>query len=155
MQQPFRFWEVTGTFRYWVEIDGILTAGFTQVSGLQADTEVEEYAEGGVNEYVHILPKRTKYGNITLTKGVTSSGELWNWYRDVVVGKVRRKSGSIILQNYRGYELCRWNFFEAYPVKWIGPDLNASGNEIAVEKLELAHHGLKALHNQLEFVTRM
>jgi phage tail-like protein len=36
-----------------------------------------------------------------------------------------------------------WEFKGAFPTKWVGPDLNATQNSVAVETLELAHQGLK------------
>ena len=70
-------------------IEGLLVAGFSEVSGLQAETEVEEVREGGVNDYVYKLPKGTKYQNLTLKKGMTISNDLWDWHRNVVAGKIR------------------------------------------------------------------
>ncbi|GBF34825.1 hypothetical protein DCCM_3945 [Desulfocucumis palustris] len=134
-----------GSFRFWVEIDGLLVAGFTEVSGLQSEVEVEEYREGGVNEYVHVLPRITKYPNIVLKRGVTSSDNLWGWYEKVTEGSIQRKNGSIILLSQQGLELWRWNFYDAYPTKWIGPELNSSGNDVAVETLEITHKGLKGI----------
>lgn len=137
----------TGTFRFWVEIDSLLVAGFTEVSGLQSEVEVEEFREGGVNDYVHRLPRITKYPNIVLKRGVTSSDNLWNWYEKVTEGNINRKNGSIILLSQQGLELWRWNFFDAYPVKWAGPELRSSSSEVAVETLEITHRGLKGISN--------
>lgn len=139
----------TASFRFWVEIDGLWVAGFTEVSGLQSETEVEEYQEGGVNEYVHRFPKITKYPSLVLKRGITSSDDLWTWYEKVVGGTVNRKNGSVILLNQFGLELWRWNFFSAYPIKWIGPELKSSSSEVAVESLEMVHNGLKAIPSKL------
>lgn len=139
----------TGSFRFWVEIDGLLVAGFTEVSGLQSEVELEEFREGGVNEYVHMLPRITKYPNIVLKRGVTSSDSLWSWYEKVTEGSIERKNGSIILLNQQGLELWRWNFYDAYPVKWVGPELNSSSREVAVETLEITHRGLKGIANSI------
>ncbi len=131
--------------RFMVEIEGIVVAGFSDVSGLQAETEIEEIKEGGVNDFVYKLPKGTKYPNLTLKKGLTTSSALWNWHRSIVSGKITFKTVRIILQSTEAawdydnqYQLIR-----AYPVKWSGPDLKADGNAVAVETLELAHHGIK------------
>ncbi|MBE9592051.1 MAG: phage tail protein [Proteobacteria bacterium] len=130
-------------FRFLVEIQGLIVGGFSEVAGLQAETEIEEKPEGGVNDYVHKLPKITKYPNITLKRGITDSDALWNWHQDVVNGKFERKSGFIILMDSEGNEKWRWYFEHAYPVKWTGPDLKADNSAVAVETLELAHNGLK------------
>ena len=37
----------------------------------------------------------------------------------------------------------RWNLSRAWPVKLEGSTLNAQGNEVAIETLELAHEGFE------------
>lgn len=131
------------TFCFQVEIDSLVVAGFSDVSGIQADTETEEYPEGGVNEYVHKFRKLTRYPNLVFKRGITDSDALWSWYKDVVDGKVQRRNGAIILLDREGNPTWRWEFVQAYPVKWTGPDLKADGNTTAIEALELTHNGLK------------
>lgn len=137
---------VIGAYRFAVELDGMLVAGFSEVTGLESQTEYEEIREGGVNGYVHRLPKGVRTPPIVLRRGISSSQELWSWYEASSQGRVTRKSGSIILYKQDGAELCRWNFFEAYPVRWTGPTLNASASEVAVEAVELIHNGIKAIY---------
>jgi phage tail-like protein len=129
--------------RFLVEIEGLVVGGFSEVSGLQAETQVEEYREGGVNDFVHRLPKETKYQNITLKRGITDSDVLWTWHRFVVNGIVMRKNGYIILLDSEGNEKWRWGFTDAYPTKWVGPDFKADGSTVAVETVELVHNGIK------------
>lgn len=131
------------SFRFRVEIGGIIVAQVSEVNGLQIETETEPYEEGGVNDFVHQLPKRTKYQHIILKRGITDRGELWEWYQEVIIGKFKRKSGAIILMDVTGQEKWRWNFLDAYPVKWTGPDLKADSNTVAFEAVELAHNGIK------------
>jgi phage tail-like protein len=129
-------------FRFRIEIGGITVAQVSEIGGLQIETETEPYEEGGVNDYVHQLPKRTKYQHITLKRGITDLDELWKWYQDVVNGTVERKNVSIILMDVTGGEKWRWDFQGAYPVKWTGPDLKADSNIVAFESVELAHNGI-------------
>lgn len=131
------------SFRFRVEIDGITFAQMSEVTGLQIETETESYEEGGVNDYVHQLPKRTKYQKIILKRGITELDQMWQWYQDVVNGKFERKSGAIILLDATGEDTWRWNFSAAYPVKWSGPDLKADSNTIAFETVELVHNGIR------------
>lgn len=134
--------------KFLVMIQGLFVAGFSEVAGLQAETEIEEVREGGVNDYVHKLPKGTKYQNITLKKGMTISNDLWNWHRDVVSGKIKRRTIYVILQNTKGIGLLDWDYsnmyqiVDAFPVRWSGPDLRSDGNAVALETLEFAHHGI-------------
>ncbi|MBD2450066.1 phage tail protein [Nostoc sp. FACHB-152] len=129
-------------FNFWVEIKGLVVGGFSEVSGLQAETETEDYHEGGVNNFVHRLPKGTKFPNLVLKRGITESVELWQWHQNVINGDIKRQNGSVVLLDNTGSEKWRWNFSDAYPVKWAGPDLKADGNTVALETLELAHNGL-------------
>jgi phage tail-like protein len=130
-------------FAFQVEIQGVIVAGFSEVSGLQMETETHDFREGGVNDYIHKLPKGSRQANITLKRGITDSDTLWKWHQDVVRGKVERKSGRIIMMDAEGNENWHWTFEDAYPVKWLGPDFRATNDAIAIETLELAHKGIK------------
>ncbi|MGB5009440.1 MAG: phage tail protein [Candidatus Dechloromonas phosphoritropha] len=131
-----------GAFSFLVEIEGIIAGGFSEVSGLDITTEVDSIREGGVNDYVHKLPKWTTQSDLILKKGQTDLDLLWNWYADVVAGKVERKNGSIYLLDAQGVPAMWWDFSDAYPIKWSGPILNATSGQVAFESLTLAHHGL-------------
>ena len=130
-------------FRFRVEIEGITSAGASEVTGLLIETETEPYEEGGVNDFIYQLPKRTKYQHITLKRGITDLDDMWNWFQKVVSGSFERKNGAIILMDSSGNDSWRWDFFEAYPVKWTGPELKADSNTVAFETIELAHHGIR------------
>jgi phage tail-like protein len=125
-----------------VEIDGLLVAGFSDVSGLEVQTDVEPYHEGGVNDYEHHFIKGTKSPKLVLKRGMTGSRELWDWYDDVTAGTIKRKNGSIILLNEAGEEACRWNFYNSFPIKWMGPELKGSQSNVAIETIEIVHNGL-------------
>jgi phage tail-like protein len=135
--------EANPNYRFYVEIDAIPQAVFTEVSGLQMETEIMEYAEGGNNSFIHRLPGRTKVSNLTLKRGMTSSNEFFKWYLQVMQGKDTRRNISVVMYDVSGKELVRWNFVKAYPVKWIGPQFSADGTAMAVETVELAHNGLQ------------
>ncbi|WP_166240037.1 phage tail protein [Paenibacillus turpanensis] len=136
---------VIGAFRFQVEIKGLIVGGFSEVTGMQAETEVMEYREGGVNTHLHYFQKQTKFSRIVLKRGLSQSPELWEWYESSIIGKSKRTNGSIILFSEAGEEVCRWNFFDAYPVKWVGPHLQATSGSIAIESIEIVHHGLKTI----------
>ena len=136
-------------FQFLVELDNEIVARFTECAGLQAETEVDEYAEGGQNGFRHKLPKASRYGNVTLRYGLTDSNALWTWYRarlqESFTGDGGRKLLAVILwdgQNHR--QVWRWEFDEAYPVRWTGPDLKAETTALAIEAMEIAHHGMSS-----------
>ncbi|NWG22611.1 MAG: phage tail protein [Chloroflexi bacterium] len=134
--------EAYPSYRFYVEIASVPQAVFTEVSGLQVETDVTELEEGGNNDFVHRLPGRTKVSNITLKRGMTSSNELLQWYLKIARGTIDRRNVTIIMYDSAGKELFRWNFIEAYPVKWVGPQFTADSTSAAVETLELTHNGM-------------
>jgi phage tail-like protein len=122
-------------FRYLVEIDGIVQAGFSDVTGFGSKVEVVEYREGGDTSTVRKLPGKVTYPDITFKWGVTDSGELLDWHLAAVRGHIERKNGSIVLLGDDGMEKLRWNFFQAWPSGWEGPALSAKGTETAIHTL--------------------
>jgi phage tail-like protein len=132
-------------FQFVVEINGTQVGGFSEVTGLEVRTELDEYREGGVNNYVHKIAKETRYPNLTLKRGITDRAELWAWHQQVVDGDVQRKTVSVVLLDVKRQEKWRWIFRDAYPVKWNGSDLSGTSNTVAVESVELAHHGMTKL----------
>ncbi|PYS90796.1 MAG: phage tail protein [Acidobacteria bacterium] len=126
-------------FNFLVEIDGITRAAFHEVSGFDSTIDVVEHREGGENTTMRKLPGQTKYSNIVLKWGITDDLELYTWHRQAVLGNLQRRNGSIVGLDRQGNEIVRWNFFNAWPSKYDGPDYNAEGNDIAIETLELAH----------------
>jgi phage tail-like protein len=130
-------------FRFGVEIKGIVQGWFTECSGLTVQREVVEHKEGGLNDYVHKLPGRASYSNVTLKRGI-AGGALWRWFcKGLYDGRVQRRNVSIILYSGDRKKAKRWNLTGAYPVKWTGPDFKTEGAEAAVETLELVHHGME------------
>lgn len=132
-----------GAFNFLVEVDGLTVAGFSECSGLSAETAVIEYREGSDKGGVRKLPGLTKFSNITLKRGLTTSRELWHWHRTVVTGTVERRTGRIVVLDDARNPAASYRFVEAWPVKYEGPRLKATGNDVAIETLEIAHEGLE------------
>ena len=130
-------------YRFRIEVDGVISGGFTDVSGIELSTDVETVKEGGVNFYEHKLPKGSKFSDITLKRGLSDKEAIWDWYYNVVNGKVERKNLSILLLDESLKEtIKRWDYYEAYPIKWTGPALNAGNNGITTEAVVITHHGM-------------
>lgn len=133
-----------GKFRFLVEIDGLTLAHFQSISGLSHEIEVLSQQEGGVNDRHHKLPGQGSYPNLTLKVGYIDNRLLEDWHFNY--GKnaqsVGRKNGSIVMLDDAGNEKARWNFVRAWPVKWEGPELDASQSQIIIESVEIAHEGL-------------
>jgi len=130
-------------YNFLIEIDGITRAGFRECSGLDSAQDPIEYREGGQPITARKLPGMIKHSNISLKWGISDDKDLWEWRLKAMEGKVERKNGSIILLDDTGAEKMRWNFIDGWATKWTGATFNATGNEVAIETLEIAHEGLK------------
>ena len=133
------------------EVDGVEIGRFMEVSGLQVEVGVEEVEEGGQNGFVHKLPGRMTWPNITLKRGVTQNDSLLTWLNKSSGeqfasqgNKLSRSTAAITLIGPSGKRLRAWDFDGAFPVKWRGPTFAASSDDMAVEELEIAHHGFRA-----------
>ncbi len=131
-------------FSFLVEIDGIASSAFTSVTGLAAEVEVIEYREGSDPvSSSRKLPGRVEYPNVTLSRGITTSSDLWDWWQTVVNGSVQRRNVAITLLDDSRTPVLRWLLRNAWIAKIEAPELHASANEVAIETIELAHEGLE------------
>ena len=124
-------------YRYKVEIEGIIQAGFSECSGLSSKIDVVQYREGGDQSSVRKLPGQANYPDITLKWGLTDSSEMYQWHLDAIQGNIQRKSCSIVIFGDDKEEKVRWNIFDAWPNSWTGPSLNAKGSDTAIEQMTL------------------
>jgi phage tail-like protein len=129
-------------FNFLVEIEGILVGGFSECTGLQVESEFTEFREGGQNDFVWRFPGPTKYPSLNLKHGITLIDGLWSWHQDVTQRKIERRNGTVYLLNKQKLPVLWWDFKQALPVKWTGPDLRADSSAIAFESIELNHQGL-------------
>lgn len=129
-----------GSFNFRIEIEGVQAGAFLACSGLKTETEIFEYAEGGDNGQTRKLIGPSKAGNLTFRKGFVNSDDLWKWREDIVgaSGAIKRRSGSVVICGDDGSEVTRWNFHNAWPVRWEGPSLESKSSEGLVEVLEIA-----------------
>ncbi|MBI4520316.1 MAG: phage tail protein [Gemmatimonadetes bacterium] len=128
-------------FRFQVRMDGDALGGFSEVTGLSAEVEVQEVPEGGVNTFVHKLPGRARFGNLTLRRGLASTA-MWEWFAQIVSGDIVRKTVVVeLLSPDGGATPVRWVFDSAFPSRWTGPELKAEQSNVAVEAIEICHHG--------------
>ena len=133
------------------EVDGVEIGRFMEVSGLEVTVAVEEVEEGGENNYVHKLPGRMTWPNITLKRGITQNDALLTWLNkssgeqfSANGNKLTRSTAAITLIGPAGQRLRAWEFDGAFPIKWKGPDFAAASSDMAMEELEITHHGFRA-----------
>jgi phage tail-like protein len=131
-------------FRFRIESQGLDRGGVMSVGGLERTTETEPYREGGVNDHDIQLVTKTIQATLILKRGLLDPW-FWDWHENVVSGDIERRTVSVILLDEVGEEAWRWICAEAFPTKWTGPELDASANAVAMETLEIVHHGLTTL----------
>lgn len=118
--------------------------GFTEISGLDVETEVIEYRDGASPEYSKMkIPGMQKFGNVTMKRGVfASDNDYFNWWNTVSLNTIERRDVTVSLLNEAHEPVVVWKIKNAWPAKIGSTDLKADGNEIAIESIELAHDGL-------------
>lgn len=118
---------------------------FTEVTGLDVETEVIEYREGSSPEFHKVkMPGMQKFSNITLKRGTFKGDNSFReWYDTIALNKVIRRDVTISLLNEAHEPTVVWKVLNAWPIKIQSTDLKADGNEVAIETMELAHEGLK------------
>jgi phage tail-like protein len=125
-------------FNFLIEVDDLPVGGFTELSGMTAESDIIEYREGSDLARMRKLPGLFKFGNITLKRGYTQSRDLWEWRKTTLDGATQRRNGAVILLDEARTPALRWEFFEAWISKYEGPALNAKTNEAAIEAIEIA-----------------
>jgi phage tail-like protein len=133
-----------GGFNFLLETGGLLRAGFSEVTGLNSETDVVDYREGTDDITVRKLSGMKKFGMVTLKRGVAASDvqDFVAWRKFVEDGNITRQDISIVLLDEQREEKLRYNLRNAWPSKWVGPDLKAGANEIAIEQIEICHEGI-------------
>jgi phage tail-like protein len=152
VQNAFRFLVTLDPFDAFVPRELIATAlemapgAFQSCTGLGGELEVTSYPEGGRNDYVHQLPVRHSWGRITLSKGIARDPILFAWYEAGLFGSLgARRDGAIIMQTPQGIPTMIWTFTGGLAARWSGPEFNAGQDGLAIESLEIAHQGIKAV----------
>lgn len=117
---------------------------FAEVAGLNMEKQIIEYRDGNSPVYSTLkMPGIPKYANITMKRGVVAKNvKFFEWINTTKLNKVERKDLTISLLNENHEPVMTWKVVNAFPVKVDGPALKATGNEVAIESIEIAHEGL-------------
>lgn len=132
-------------FHFKVEWGEGTSIGFTEVSGLDVETEVIEYRHGASPAYFKTKQAgMTKYSNITLKRGTFKGDNKYFewWKKNLLFNNTERRDVVISLLNDEHEPMVTWKVLSAWPTKIQTTDLKADGNEVAIESMELAHEGI-------------
>ena len=124
--------------KFQIEIEGVTQGAFVACEGLEARIDVVKFADGALDSMLERKrPGRVRYANIVLKRGYINTTELWDWFKRTADGEVERKAGSVIVLDDTAREIFRYNFFEAWPCRWKGLDMDAEKSGTLVEELEM------------------
>lgn len=131
-------------FHFSVEWGGT-RIGFSEVTGLTQENKVIEYRDGSFKEYSSIkMPGMRSFSNVVCKRGIVKAdNEFFKWLATTKLNTVERRDVIVSLLNENHEPVMVWKIQNAFPVKLEGPQLKASGNEVAIESIELAHEGLE------------
>ena len=137
-----------GTYYFTLKLGGAEAAGwFKECTGLSSEHQVVEHTASDQQgkSMVQKFPGQMKWANITLKRGVDNANQLWAWRKQIIDGKIveARKDGQIEIIDWEGKPVLTYKFVRAWPCKYSAPGLNAGGNEILVEEIEIAHEGFE------------
>lgn len=122
--------------KFRVEIDGIVSSSFAEVSGIRLTTDVVEYRDG-TDMNVRYLPGLNKIDPITLKRGLTGNSDLWDWYENVRSGSDARKNMAVIVMDHGRIDRVRYNFQECFPTSYSGPSLDSTSGDLAFETITI------------------
>lgn len=139
-------------FKFRVKWDGRYVAGISHISALRRTTEVVEHRDGGEPGLQRKSPGRTSFDPIRLERGVTHDPEFERWankvwnlgagggaeaslkdFRKDILVELYNEAGQLVIA-YRVYR-CWVSEFQALP------DLDASGNAVAIQSITLQNEG--------------
>lgn len=161
----------SGTF-FKEKLAVVSRAGFSQVSLPKANVGEITYRENIDNLRSIKVPGLVKFDPVTLSRGVTASRDLYDWYRLVndelallsVANELGRDSVKAPIQNdnfrkdviieslnREGEPVKAWYLFNAWPTVYVpGNDLDASSEEKLVESLTLTYEHFLELEGGLD-----
>ena len=113
---------------------------FQEVSGLEVELEMESIVEGGQNRFTWQLPKRTRYSDLTLKRGLIVGSDIVTWVRDALENfNFKPVNVQVSLLNEKHEPIQSWFIVNAIPKKWAISGFNAQENSIVIESLTLSY----------------
>ncbi|MBX3249811.1 MAG: phage tail protein [Myxococcales bacterium] len=132
------------SFNYLVEIAGLGSGGFSEVSGLDVEVQPIDYRNGDEDFVPRKLPGLKRFPNLILKRGIIGKTDVFDWVRRTAEGQVDRREGAIVLRDEQRREVFRWRFVRGWACKYSGPTLSGDSNTVALETIEICHEGLTA-----------
>jgi phage tail-like protein len=122
----------------------LCNAAFSECDGLELNQDVKTIREGGNNAAQIRLAGPSTYGTLTLKRGLTSSFDLWTWFKRTQDDPSVVAHAEVVLFAQNGTtEEARFVMQGCRPLKLKAPPLNAKDGMVAVEELQVAYQSLE------------
>ena len=130
--------------RFTVVMEGLGLISFNSVEGFSIETSPTEYREGAFASLtMRKIPGLVTYGDITLTKGMYQSLELYNYFMSYINGKrVAVANMDILAYDNTDLPIAKWTVLNAWPTRYESGGLNADSAEILIETVSFANEGV-------------
>ena len=133
------------SFRFKVEIDGVLSAAFARVYGVGMRVETAPYRVGtDASTSVTDIPGLTSYDHVTLERGVVGDYDMVDWIFSVCsdgnrpTGSRMRRQVTLTVIHPDGSDGPRWFLGDALPVAYMLSSFESQSGEVLLETLELS-----------------
>lgn len=134
-------------YKFGLEVEGRFVGHFASASGMGSESEVVEHKiTNETGELItQLTPGRLSWMPITLSRGLTSNLDVWEWRQAVVDGRVdeARTNCSIVVYDAANQEVARWNLENAWPSAVSVPAAEDESTEYIVESITLVHEGME------------
>ncbi len=128
-----------GAFNFRVSIPdvaGDINQAFVRVSGVVSNSEPMEFMHG-TDPYVRKAVGRTSYEDVTLERIYNGSDAFYGWRMEIETGGVTRKDVKIEMMKPDGTVARTMMCRGAWPSRWELPEMDATGSEGAIERIQL------------------
>ncbi|MCA1668260.1 MAG: phage tail protein [Thermomicrobia bacterium] len=133
----------------WFDVDfgDHLKGAFFECKGFGSSSGVNEIQQNNAKglRLVQKIPGVLTWTDITLSRGITDSMELWKWLKEIDDGGIdkARANGTITLLDHTAKAIAKFEFTNAWPISVTGPALSSDSNDYGVEELVITHEGYK------------
>jgi phage tail-like protein len=138
---------VHATDRFAVEVEDVGALGVAEVRGLETTVGRREVPLADVLPRWlvgdrTVLRRDTVSPPLVLVRAATTDDTFQTWFERWVAQGTRTRTVRVALLDAAGREQVAWECPDAYPTRWVGPQLRTDRATVATESLELAHEGV-------------
>ena len=132
-------------FSFSVQLGDDFEVKFQEVSGLDSEAKPIEYRHGNSPVFYPIkMPGLGRVGNVTMRKGIfVGDAKFWAWYNEIKMNAGKRRTVVVDLLDDAGSPRMVWTLHNAFPTRIAEADLEAGGNDVAIESLDLVYETIE------------